>query len=245
MHLLTQTLRPGRFLIAVAFLVALLSLAACSSGDASVPLGPDDVEFAATDGTVLRGHHYGSGDVTVVLAHMLPSDQESWTEFAGTLNAEGYAAFSFNFRGFKPSQGDKDIDQIDKDLEGALEYLEGQGVEKFVIIGASMGGTAAVKVASYRDLVAIVTLSAPLEIQGLSAEEDITRVTAPAAFFSAEDDRNAQRSAAAYNDATLGPKMLETFIGSEHGTALLYGQHADAIQERIFEWLAFAEGLQQ
>ena len=228
-------------MIGVVSLVLLLTLAACSSSEAAVPLGPDDVEFTATDGTVLRGRHYGSGDVTVVLAHMLPSGQESWTEFAGTLNAEGYAAFSFNFRGFSPSQGDKDIDLIDRDLEGALEYLEGQGVERFVIIGASMGGTAAVKVAAYRDLLAIVTLSAPMEIQGLSAEEDITRVTAPAAFFSAEDDRSAQRSAAAYNDATRGPKLLETFTGSEHGTDLLYGHHAAAIQERIFEWLAFAE----
>ena len=237
MRLLAQALTPGRFMIGVAFLVVLLILAACSSGEAAVPLDPDDVEFPATDGTVLRGRYYGSGDVTVVLAHMLPSDQESWTEFAGTLNAEGYAAFSFNFRGFSPSQGDKDIDQIDKDLEGALEYLESQGVEKFVIIGASMGGTAAIKVAAYRDLLGLITISAPLEIQGLSAEGDIAQVTEAKLFFTAEDDRSAQRSAGALYEAASSPKLLETFIGGEHGTDLLYGQHAVGIQDRIFEFL--------
>ena len=241
MQPLTQALSPRRLVTGVVFLVALLALVACSSDEASIPLGPNDVEFSATDGTQLRGRHYGSGDVTVVLAHMLPSDQESWTEFASTLNVEGYAAFSFNFRGYAPSKGDKDIDQIDKDLEGALQYLEGQGVEKFVIIGASMGGTAAVKVAAHRDILGIVTLSAPLEIQGFSAEEDVSLVTAPMAFFSAEDDRSAQRSAAVFYDAANSKKLLETFTGSEHGTDLLYGQHAAGIQERIFEWLEFVQ----
>lgn len=241
MNLLAHALRPGRIMVASLSMVALLALAACSSDDAAVPLGPDDVEFSATDGTTLRGRHYGTGDVTVVLAHMLPSDQESWTEFAGTLNAEGYAAFSFNFRGFRPSQGDKDIDQIDKDLEGALEYLEGQGVEEFIIIGASMGGTAAIKVAAHRDILGVVALSAPAEIQGLSAEEDVTLVTAAKLFLTSEDDRSAQRSAGELYNASSAPRLLETFIGSEHGTDLLYGDHAQGVQDRIFEFLAFAQ----
>ena len=236
MNRLPIALHPTRFMIGVVLLVSLLTLAACSS-DAAIPLGPDDVEFSATDGTVLRGRHYGSGDLTVVLAHMLPSDQESWNEFASTLNLNGYAAFSFNFRGFRPSEGDKDIDQIDKDLEGALEYLEGQGVERFVIIGASMGGTAAVKVAAYRDILLVVTLSAPSEIQGLSAKEDVSMVSAIKLFFSAEDDRSAFRSAGELYNAAKENKIIETFSGSEHGTDLLYGQHAVGIQDRIFEFL--------
>ena len=242
MNLLAHALRPSRIMV-VSF--ALLALAACSSDDVAVPLGPDDVEFTATDGTMLRGHHYGTGDVTVVLAHMLPSDQKSWTEFAATLNAEGYAAFSFNFRGFKPSQGDKDIDQIDKDLEGALEYLESQGLEKFIIIGASMGGTAALKVAAHRDILGVVALSAPSEIQGLSAEEDVALVSAAKLFFSAEDDRSAQRSAGELYNASTAPRLIETFIGSEHGTDLLYGDHAHGVQDRIFEFLAFAQSFDQ
>ena len=237
MNRLPKALHPSRFMIGVALLVTLLALAACSSDDAAVPLGPDDVRFSATDGTVLRGRHYGSGDVTVVLAHMLPSDQESWVEFAGTLNANGYAAFSFNFRGFNPSEGDKDIDQIDKDLEGALDYLEGQGVEKVVIIGASMGGTAAIKVAAHREVLGLVAISAPLEIQGLSAEEDVAQVSAAKLFFAAEDDRSAQRSAGVLYNAASSPRLLEVFIGSERGTDLLYGQHAEGIQDRIFEFL--------
>ena len=69
------------------------------------------------------------------------------------MNKAGYAAFSFNFRGFKPSKGDKEIPLIDRDLEGALEYLESQGVKFVFIVGASMGGTAAIKVAAHRDII--------------------------------------------------------------------------------------------
>ena len=245
MNPLSQALRAGRFMIYFLSLVALLPLAACSSDDVVVPLGPDDVEFSATDGTMLRGRHYGSGDVTVVLAHMISSDQESWAEFAGTLNAEGYAAFSFNFRGFRPSQGDKDIDQIDKDLEGALEYLEGQGVAQFVIIGASMGGTVALKVAAHRNILGVVALSPPSEIQGLSTAEDIALVTAAKLFFASEDDRSAQQSAGELYAASKAPRLFESFIGGEHGTDLLYGDHAQGVQDRIFEFLAFTQSPSQ
>ena len=237
MNLLSQTLHPSRFMIGVALLVTMLALAACSSDDPPVPLGANNVEFSATDGTVLWGRHYGSGDLTVVLAHMLLSDQESWNEFADTLNVNGYAAFSFNFRGFRPSEGDKDIELIDRDLEGALEYLEGQGVEKFVIIGADMGGTAAIKVSAHRELLGLVAISAPVEIQGLFAEEDVAQVTAAKLFLVAEDDGSAQRSSGALFDAASSPRLLEVFNGSEHGTDLLYGQHAVGIHDRIFEFL--------
>ena len=223
------------FIFSIAILVSLLALNACSS---DAPLGPDDVQFPSTDGTLLRGHHYGSSDITVILAHMSGSDQQIWREFAATLNKAGYAAFSFNFRGFKPSKGNKEIPLIDRDLEGALEYLESQGVKMFFIVGASMGGTAAIKVAAHRDIIGgVVTISAPLEINGLAAEEDVKLVSGAKLFFAAEDDKSAQYSAGIFFNAAKPPKLFESFSGSEHGTDLLFGQHAVNIQQRIIEFI--------
>ena len=234
----SKSLTSNCFVFGLALLASLLVLNACFFDEEVAPLGPDDVQFPSTDGTLLSGHHYGYSDITVVLAHMFPSDPQIRREFADILNKAGYAAFSFNFRGFKPSKGDKEIPLIDRDLEGALEYLESRGVKKFFIIGASMAGTAAIKVAAHRDIIAgVVTISAPLEINGLAAEEDVKLVSGAKLFLAAEDDKSAQYAAGTFYNAAKPPKLFESFSGSEHGTDLLYGQHAVNIQQRIIEFI--------
>jgi len=195
------------------------------------------VQFPSTDGTLLSGHHYGYSDITVVLAHMFPSDPQIRREFADFLNKAGYAAFSFNFRGFKPSKGKKETHLIYKDLDGAIEYLENTGVKIFFIIGAGMGGTAAIKVAAYRDTTGVVAISAPSEIDGLSAEEEAKLVAGAKLFFAAEGDKSAQNSAGELFHASKSPKLFESFSGNEHGMDLLYGQHAVNIQHRIIDFI--------
>ena len=88
-------MQPRRFALrslglplAIAVL-ALVAFAACSSEEEAPPLGPGEVEFTSTDGVTLRGRHYGDGALTVVLAHMRPSDQESWTPFAESAGGRG------------------------------------------------------------------------------------------------------------------------------------------------------------
>lgn len=237
-------MQPRRFslrLLRLPLALALLLLAATAvvacAGEEPPPLGPNEVEFASTDGVTLRGRHYGQGDVIVVLAHMLPADQESWAPFAEKLAAEGYAAFTFNFRGYPPSQGDWDAGLIDLDLGGALDYLDTQGVERPVLVGASIGGTAAVMAAANRDVAGLITLSAPMSIDGLDASEAITRVTAPKLFMVAEDDVEARAGSAALYGASSDPRFYDVFRGGEHGSDLVYGMHSELVQERILEFL--------
>ena len=216
--------------------LAVVALAACSS-EPTAQCADGDVEFASADGIPLCGRHYGSGDVTVVLAHMRPSDQESWRPFAETLAEEGYAAFTFNFRGYEPSAGDKELGLIDLDLGGALDYLATRGVERPVLVGASMGGTAAVKVAANRDVAGVVALSAPAAIDGLSAADYVASVDEPKFFMVAEDDTSARLDSAALYDASSGERFYEVFTGGEHGTDLVYGRHSELVQGRILELL--------
>ncbi len=229
-------LRSLGFPLAIAVL-AIVALAACSSEEEAPPLGPGEVEFTSADGVALRGRHYGDGDLTVVLAHMRPSDQESWKPFAERLADEGYAAFTFNFRGYAPSSGDKEIGLIDLDLGGALDYLATRGVEQPVLVGASMGGTAAVKVAANRDVAAIFVLSAPAVIDGLSAADYVANVEEPKFFMVAEDDLSARTDGAALYDASSGQRFYEVFTGGEHGSDLVYGRHSELVQGRILEFL--------
>ena len=229
-------MQPPRLPLAIALLaIAIAALAACS-GEQEADCG-EDVSFESTDGITLCGRHYGNGEVTVVLAHMRPSDQESWTPLAETLADEGYSAFTFNFRGYQPSGGDKESGLIDFDLGGALDYLATLGVQRPVLVGASMGGTAAVKAAANRDVAGVIALSAPKEIDGLSAVESIDRATAPMLVIVAEDDTSARLDGAAIYDAANEPKLFEVYTGDEHGTDLVFGRHRELVQARILEFL--------
>lgn len=229
--------RPAlRFPWLAAAVLALAAIAACS-GEPTADCPDGDAAFESSDGVPLCGRHYGSGAVTVVLAHMRPSDQESWRPFAETLAGEGYAAFTFNFRGYEPSGGDRDIGLIDFDLGGALDYLAAQGVDRPVLVGAGMGGTAAVKVAANRDVAGVIALSAPAAIDGLSAADFIPVVDEPKYFIVAEDDTGARLDGAALYDASAEPRYFEVFTGGEHGTDLVYGRHSALVQGRILELL--------
>ncbi|MCY4624261.1 MAG: alpha/beta fold hydrolase [Chloroflexi bacterium] len=228
---------PGPPIAAALLALAVVALVACSEDAPTAQCADGDVEFASSDGLPLCGRHYGSGDVTVVLAHMRPSDQESWRPFAETLADEGYAVFTFNFRGYEPSSGDKELGLIDLDLGGALDYLAIGGVERPVLVGASMGGTAAVKVAANRDVAGVVALSAPAAIDGLSAADYIASVDEPKFFMVAEDDVSARMDSAALYDASSGERFYEVFTGGEHGTDLVYGRHSELVQGRILELL--------
>jgi len=66
-------------------------------------LGGERVSFTTSDGVLLRGHLYGSGETGVILAHMYPADQSDWTDFAEILAAHGYQGLTFDFRGFTES----------------------------------------------------------------------------------------------------------------------------------------------
>jgi len=60
------------------------------------------VQFRGAGGVDLEGRVFGSGDVGVVLAHMRPSDQSQWIEFAALLADHGYLVLTYDHRGVCP-----------------------------------------------------------------------------------------------------------------------------------------------
>ena len=199
--------------------------------------GATKVSFDTVDGVQLSGHLFGSGDVGVVLSHMRPADQESWWPFARVLRDRGFQTLAYDFRGYRDSQGELDIDNIDKDVEAALSFLMGRGASKVFLIGASMGGTASLKVASRTEVAGVVTLSAPPIIEGLDAREDVRDVLAPKLFIASRDDRFYARSADLLDQSALDPKERQIVDGGEHGTDMLTGDSGPRVQGMIVDFL--------
>ena len=199
--------------------------------------GATKVSFDTVDGVQLSGHLFGSGDVGVVLSHMRPADQESWWPFARVLRDRGFQTLAYDFRGYRDSQGELDINNIDKDVEAALSFLKGRGAAKVFLIGASMGGTASLKVASRTEVAGVVTLSAPPIIEGLDAREDVRDVSAPKLFIAAQDDRFYARSADLLDQSAQDPKERQIVDGGEHGTDMLTGDSGPRVQGMIVDFL--------
>lgn len=206
------------------------------------------VEFEAIDGVRLAGRMFGPEGATagVVLAHMMPADQSSWFDFADQLGELGYRTLTFDFRGYCPggdagcSQGDKDVSAIWQDVAGAVGFLRTEGVRRIGLVGASMGGTASLVYASQSgvDIDAVVTLSAPDAIEGLTAGPvALQTVSAAKLFLAGNVDGNAAATAQAFYDETLQPKRVEILTTADHGTDILEGNQAEIARNLITGWL--------
>ena len=199
--------------------------------------GAEKVSFATQDGVQLSGHVFGTGQVGVVLSHMRPADQESWWPFARVLRDKGYQALAFDFRGYRDSLGELDIDSIDKDVEAALSFLGSRGASKVFLVGASMGGTASLKVAADSDVAGVVTLSAPPLIEGVNAMEGLQLISAPKMFIAAREDGFYSRSASLFEQRSGDPKERHVVDGAAHGTDMLYGDSGPRAQGLILDFL--------
>lgn len=230
-----------------------LSTAACNRSEQIRTQALADstaVTFTTVDGVRLAGRIFGpdTASAGVVLAHMLPSDQSSWFDFADRLGVAGYRVLTFNFRGYCPggdagcSKGQKDPSAAGQDVTAAQAFLRTQGPTRFVLVGASMGGTASLVSASQipRSVEGVATLSAPVSIDGLAAGPDVMAAVSAAKLFLAgdTDPNEAAASAQQLYDESVQPKRLEIFTTTDHGTDLLTGSQGEQSRTVLQGWLA-------
>lgn len=236
----TLRLQAGALVYAAIMAMGLLSLAGCA-GSAPVTSAADageSITFTTEDGVALSGRLFGSGAETgVVLAHMYPKDQSSWYEFARLLAREGYMALAFDFRGYGTSTGEKRIDRIDRDVAAAIMALTARGARRVFVVGASMGGTAALIAAVSESLAGIVAVSAPAEFQGLDARQAVSSSSCPKLFIAAEGDQAASSCQSLFQLANE-PKEIVLLPGSAHGSDLFKGKEGARAQKLVLDFLA-------
>ncbi len=173
----------------------------------------------------------------MVLAHMYPKDQSSWYEFARVLAGEGYRVLTFDFRGYGTSTGSRRIDLIDRDIQGAVAALIARGSEYVFVVGASMGGTAALIAAVDEPLAGIVAVSAPVEFKGLDAARAVSASRCAKLFLAAEGDTAAQTTQTLFQLAN-DPKQIVMLPGAAHGSDLFKGKEGARAQDLVLDFLA-------
>ncbi len=205
------------------------------------PVGaPRNVTLTTEDGLTLEGILYGADGATkgIVLSHMFPGTMEDWAPFAAKLAGHGYLALVYNFRGYGASDGPKEIAKLDRDVRAAVALLRSQGATEVYLVGASMGGTASLVAAAggVPVVAGIVSISSPESFDGLDAGAVAGQITVPALFIASEEDDGAPQSARSLA-AKTGSNTVTLFPGDRHGTDLLTGPDAGAVEGLILGFL--------
>lgn len=238
----------GALLLALA---ALAPLAACGGGGGPAPAPPPPEgasaeTIVAADGVRLSARLFAADpDRIAILLHMFRSDQAAWREFARTLQTErGTSALTLDFRGHGASGGERDPGGIDRDVRAALAFARERGYRRAVLVGASMGATAAIVAAADANgggaegVDGVVSISAPARMRGLDAADAVARVGAPLTLVAARGDlsaRNALEGLA--GRAGLGADALLVTPGAAHGTGLLASPDGDAVRAHVLAFL--------
>lgn len=187
-------------------------------------------------GHVLLGAvELGTGATGVVLAHMAGGDVCQWLPFGKQLAAAGYHVLAFDFAGSGVSGKPTGGDQLDANVVAAAAYLRGQGATSVVLIGASMGGTAALVAAGkvLPPVSGVIAVSAPLTYASANAQAAAATLTAPVLYVAGTGESAYASAARTLYAATPGnAKTLLLATGSQHGTDLLGKAEPDAAKVR-------------
>jgi pimeloyl-ACP methyl ester carboxylesterase len=197
----------------------------------------DGLKIETEDGLELTASSYGAGPTAVILAHMRGSDRQSWDKTARELASGGeYTVLTFDFRGHGDSD-DGNLADIDKDVRAAIQFMRDDGFDKMFVIGASIGGTAALAVAADEDLAGVVAISAPAKFEGIDALARLDQIREPKLFIAASGDKPYADDLEDMFGQALEPKERQLFDGNEHGTRLLEGDQGSQVMEAIERFL--------
>jgi len=217
-------------------LATLLALAASTAGAAPHRAAHDCVKggelwFDAADGTKLVGHRFGKGTTAVILTHQSEGSLCDWLPYAKRLAARGYFVFPIDFRGYGfsdvPAAGPYRYTQ---DIAAAVKALRKLGKRKIFVVGASMGGIAAVVAGANVSppLAGVVSVSSPARFRGMDGVKAGPRLRVPVLYLAATADDNAgydfsEDAKALHRAAAAKRKRLELLPGPLHGIALVGG----------------------
>ncbi|MBF6599005.1 MAG: alpha/beta fold hydrolase [Dehalococcoidia bacterium] len=205
----------------------------------TAPSGTTPEAGGGSSSVRLAGHIFGSGPVGVILVHGRPTDQTAWFPYATQLAASGtYTVLTFDFRGFGDSKGEKDFNAVDTDLTAAYRYMRDDlGRSRIFLVGASIGGTASLVVATRLPVAGVVSISSPGEFPPLDATEAVQKLAVPKLFIVSKNDVPQAIDQATMVAAAPQPKEAVVYEGTLHGTDLLQGPHAREVEQRITAFL--------
>jgi pimeloyl-ACP methyl ester carboxylesterase len=203
----------------------------------------ESVSFPTEDGGLIHADLYGKGERGVVLAHGGRFNKESWKEQAKALEQAGFRVLALDFRGYGQSRGPGQADvfsaPLHLDVLAAVRYLRKAGAKTVMVVGGSMGGSAAGEAS---------TRARPGEIDGLvflgsEGSDHPEKMQGRKLFIVARDDRGSGDiprlgKIREHYSKTPGPKELIILEGSAHAQFLFETDQSERLMREIVRFLS-------
>jgi dienelactone hydrolase len=197
--------------------------AASQTTDPCIKPGETPVMMKAADGARVYGVETGTGTTGVVLGHQYFSTHCEFMDFARELAAAGFRALTIDFRYNGASTGGNSS-RLDLDVAAAAARLRADGATRIKLLGASMGGTAALVAASEitPPVDGVVSLSGPTSFRGLNAVQAVRRSRVPVRFLVTRGERRFAADATYLMRAAVAKDKAILRVGNGgHGSSML------------------------
>lgn len=183
-----------------------------------------------------KGKLYGSGDVAIILSNMDTNDQDEWSPVVNDLISDRYMVLTYDYP--------EHMDDQSGILEDALSFVGDLGAKKIILIGASRGGVASIKVAARHvnddRIVGVAALSAPMAYEGtvFYGKGELSEINIPKLLLNSEDDDGAKENREMFQ-IFIEPKELVLYPGKAHGTEL-FDKERESIVKKLQGFIATA-----
>lgn len=171
-----------------------------------------------------------------ILCHGQSWDATGWQDIAPLFVARDVPALALNFRGYDGSSGKTTPESTVADLAAAKAWLKAEGAKEIALVGASMGGHAALASSFERDVECVVSVSAPVQ----AVDDALSRkVTGRKLFICADQDSmGAAPHVLRTFDSCDTPKTLLMFGAKEHSIGMFHAPYGREVIAAILDFVA-------
>lgn len=188
---------------------------------------------ANTKDRSVNGKLYGSGDIAIIFSNMDTNAQNEWKPIIGDLISDRYMGLTYDYP--------EHMDDQSEILEEVISFARGLGAKKIVLVGASRGGVASIKVAarhvSNDSIVGIIAISAPIEYEGtvFYSNDELRGIKIPKLLLNSEKDGGAGDNRKMF-EIFSEPKELLFYSGDAHGTEL-FSNEQESVTTKIIGFM--------
>ncbi|OPY68222.1 MAG: Alpha/beta hydrolase family protein [Syntrophorhabdus sp. PtaU1.Bin050] len=180
-------------------------------------------------GRITDGWLYGSGENAIIFSNMDTNNQSEWGPVIENIISDGCMILTYNYFQHEDDQS--------KILEDAISFTKAYGAKKIVLIGASRGGVASLKVAARSvdndSIVGVAVLSAPIKYEGtvFYSNDELCGIRIPKLLINSESDDGANDTRKMY-ELFDEPKEVLFYSGNAHGTEL-FGKEQGSLVRKL------------
>lgn len=197
----------------------------------SIPITQSSPNIRSTNGNI-----YGSGYMAIIFSNMDTNDQSEWNPIVNDLLSDRYMILTYDYF--------QHMDDQSRTLEDAISFVCDSGAKKTILIGASRGGVASIKVAARNNnsdcIAGVVAFSAPIEYEGtvFYRKDELSGIKIPKLLINSEYDDGANDTRKMF-EMFDDPKELLFCPGDAHGTEL-FDKERESILEKLQDFIVAA-----